>query len=54
MTRVIAASVSVVTGARSQPVFDLSRMSTTRTGRDPNTEYHRQVITAAWMVSAFW
>jgi hypothetical protein len=43
---------SVVTRARSYPVFDLSRMRMTVKGRVPATEYHRQVTAAAAMVSA--
>src|SRR6266568_1598252 len=42
---------SVVTRARSHPVFDLSRMRMTVTGLAPVTEYHRQVSAAAAMVS---
>jgi len=42
----------VVTRARSYPVADRSRMSTTVTGRVPKTECHRQVTAAAWMEAA--
>jgi len=42
---------SVVTRARSCPVFFLSRMRMTVTGLVPVTEYHRQVTAAAAMVS---
>ena len=42
---------SVVTRARSKPVFDLSRMRMTVTGAVPVTEYHRQVSARTAMVS---
>jgi hypothetical protein len=42
---------SVVTRAMPKPVPGLSRTMTTVTGREPNTEYHRQVTTAAPTVS---
>src|SRR5229473_2553681 len=41
----------VVTRARSNPVFDLSRMRMTVTGFAPATEYHRQVSACTAMVS---
>ena len=47
MTCTAVAAVSVVTRARSQPEAERSRISTTWTGREPNTEYHRQVRAAA-------
>jgi hypothetical protein len=47
MTDAADAAVSVVTRDRSQLVLDLSRMSTTVTGRVPKTECHRQVRAAA-------
>jgi len=45
------ASVSVVTRARSHPVAEVSRVSITCTGREPKTQYHRQVMAAAWIVA---
>ena len=45
------ASRSVVTRARSYPMAEVSRIRITCTGREPKTEYHRQVMTAAWIVA---
>src|SRR5947208_9946719 len=51
ITAAVSGPGSVVTRARSNPVFDLSRMRMTVTGTVPVTEYHRQVSAAAAMVS---
>ena len=51
MTWATSGSFSVVTSARSHPVFDLSRMRMTVTGAVPVTEYHRQVKACTAMVS---
>ena len=47
-----AAAVSVATRARSCPLADRSRISTTVTCRVPKTVGHRQVTAAAEMVAA--
>src|SRR5690348_14513333 len=49
MTDAADAAASVVTRARSKPVFARSRIRTTVTARVPKTECHRQVSAAAWM-----
>src|SRR5512142_751558 len=46
ITAAASGPVAVVTRARSNPVFDLSRMRMTVTGILPVTEYHRQVSAA--------
>src|SRR5260370_27512452 len=51
ITRAMPGSFSVVTRARSHPVFDLSRMRMTLTGTVPVTDHHRQVNACAAMVS---
>jgi hypothetical protein len=45
------ASRSVVTRAMPKALPGLSRTMTTVTGREPDTEYHRHVMTAAATVS---
>ncbi len=47
------ASRSVVTRARSYPVAETSRISSTCTRRGPKTPCHRQVMASAWMVAVF-
>ncbi len=51
MTCSAVAPVPVVTRAMPKPGPGLSRTMTTVTGREPNTEYHRQLSTAAPIVS---
>ena len=51
ITAAVPGPVCVVTRARSNPVFYLSRMRMTVTGTVAVTEYHRQVNACAAMVS---
>jgi len=43
---------TVIKQAMPKPRPGLSRTRTTVTGREPKTEYHRQVTVAAWIVAA--